>query len=82
MKTFTLDARQWSDVLDFYDALLAALQAPDWHGRSFDALVDSMIIGGVNEVVPPYRVEVVGLDKAAGEIATEVKVRGPLRLCD
>jgi hypothetical protein len=51
--------------LDFCDELLAALGAPEWHGRSVDALIDSVIVGSINAVMPPYRVEVSGLDQSA-----------------
>jgi hypothetical protein len=53
-----LDASDWKTTSDFYDALLAVLGAPDWHGRSGVALVDTMLHDDVNKVVPPYRVEV------------------------
>jgi RNAse (barnase) inhibitor barstar len=53
-----LDAGNWKAVDDFYDALLSALGAPDWHGRSAVALVDTILHDDVNKVVPPYRVEI------------------------
>ena len=53
-----LDASDWKTTSDFYDALLSALGAPDWHGRSGVALVDTMLHDDVNKVVAPYRVEV------------------------
>jgi RNAse (barnase) inhibitor barstar len=53
-----LDARDWETTSDFYDALLSALGAPDWHGRCGVAVVDTMLHDDVNNVVPPYRVEV------------------------
>jgi len=60
MRIIELDARHWSNVLDFYDALLPAIGAPDWHGRSPDALLDSMIWGGINSIEPPYRIRISG----------------------
>jgi RNAse (barnase) inhibitor barstar len=42
-----LDAKEWKTVHDFYDALLAALGAPEWHGDNVNALNDS-IIGGAS----------------------------------
>ena len=56
MKLIELDARDWRTVLDFYEALLVALGAPRWHGRNVNALIDSMIYGGINEVDPPYKI--------------------------
>ena len=58
MNVIALDASAWRTIDDFYDALLSALGAPDWHGRSGVALVDTMLHSDVNKVVPPYRVEV------------------------
>lgn len=73
MKTIALDARHWLSLLDFYDELLSALGAPEWHGRSIDALIDSIIFGGINEVEPPYRVIVGGLDQSAKEAFDELR---------
>jgi hypothetical protein len=47
-------------VNDFYDALLAAVGAPKEHGRSPDALIDSMVWGGMNAVEPPYTIRISG----------------------
>ena len=58
MNLIELDASDWKTTEDFYDSLLSALGAPDWHGRSGVALVDTMLHDDVNKVVPPYRVEV------------------------
>lgn len=58
MRVIELDASDWKTTSDFYDALLSALGAPDWHGRSGVALVDTMLHDDVNKVAPPYRVEV------------------------
>jgi len=59
-----LNASAWVSALDFYEALLRALGAPEWHGWSVDALIDSMIYGGINAVEQLYRVEVHGLHQA------------------
>ena len=58
MRVIDLDATSWRNVSDFYDALLEALGAPGWHGRSIDALVDSVVWGGINTVAPPYTIRV------------------------
>jgi len=72
-KLIQLDASNWKTVLDFYEALLAALGSPHWHGRSIDALIDSMIWGGINEVDPPYKVVVVGYENLPASILKEVR---------
>ena len=45
---------------DVFERVLAALKAPDWHGRNLDALWDSIAGGGINELVPPFRLNVAG----------------------
>ncbi len=60
MRIIELDATKWQNVMDFYHALLASVEAPQWHGRSPDALIDSMIWGGINAVEPPYTVRISG----------------------
>jgi len=60
MRIIELDATKWKTVIDFYNALLAAIGAPKWHGISPDALIDSMIWGGINAVEPPYTIRISG----------------------
>ncbi len=58
MRIISLDASNWKEPLDFYDAILPALGAPSWHGCSVDALLDTMIWGDFNQVKPPYIIEI------------------------
>lgn len=58
MRVIELDASRWKSILDFYDALLPKLGAPVWHGRSLDALIDSVIWGGINALEPPFTIRV------------------------
>src|SRR5579863_8694322 len=58
MKIIELDAANWTTILDFCDALLVGIGAPEWHGASVDAFADSMIFGGINAVEPPYTVRI------------------------
>lgn len=53
MRVIELNAMKWKTVIDFYDALLAAIGAPAWHSKSPDALIDSMVWGGMNAAEPP-----------------------------
>ncbi len=64
MNVVKLDAKHWQTPDDFYNSLLRKLGAPDWHGRNINALIDSMIVGDINEVVSPIRVVVTGLNGA------------------
>lgn len=63
MHIISLDAQNWKTASDFYDALLDRLGAPDWHGRNIAALVDSMIVGDINQVEFPLRVDVTGVNR-------------------
>jgi hypothetical protein len=56
MRTIVLDGSSWSSRIDFYKALLSVLGAPAVHGSSVDALIDSMVYGGMLEANPPYEV--------------------------
>lgn len=59
MRIIELDAREWKTSGDFIEALKKAIGAPDWHGSSVNAFVDSMGTGDINAVEPPYIVRVV-----------------------
>ena len=59
MRRIELDTASWIDLDDFYSALLPALGAPSWHGHNFDALWDSMVQGGINDLQPPYEINLV-----------------------
>jgi hypothetical protein len=74
MQIIELDATNWNAVLDFYDALLASIGAPNMHGRSPDGLIDSMVWGGINAVEPPYTVRISGLSAAPEEVRNHVQL--------
>jgi RNAse (barnase) inhibitor barstar len=46
----------WYWVQDLYSAFFLAVGAPEWHGRNFDALNDSIAGEGINKIEVPYRV--------------------------
>ncbi|WP_244427195.1 barstar family protein [Methyloferula stellata] len=73
MRVIELDATNWKTWEDFYVALLGALGAPEWHGDSVNALVDSMIWGGINEIDPPYKFVVRNLRQAPSDVAEAVE---------
>ena len=54
MKDIILDSARWSTKDDVYDAFFRAVGAPEWHGRNFDALRDSIARGLINQVECPY----------------------------
>lgn len=72
MKVIAIEAHDWLAPSDFYDSLLSALGAPGWHGQNVNALIDSIIHGDINEVEPPFRVEVSGLREASSGAAAEL----------
>jgi RNAse (barnase) inhibitor barstar len=72
MREITLDGSSWQNGTDFYRALFAVIGAPDWHGTGPDALVDSMIWGGINALDPPYVIRIVGMDKVPKQVKIDV----------
>jgi RNAse (barnase) inhibitor barstar len=66
----TLDASSWSTRDDFYVGLFHAVGAPKWHGRNFDALIDSIQTGQINAVEVPYKIEVAGSTMAGSGAQT------------
>lgn len=71
-KIIKLDASKWKTGMDFYDAILPALGAPEWHGRSVDALVESMVWGEINELEPPYTVELHATKNIPPEVMQQI----------
>ena len=74
MRIIEVDAGNWRSVLDFYNGLLAVLGAPQWHGRSIDALIDSMIWGGINAVEAPYTIRIVRSANLSKEIRDHIEL--------
>ncbi len=68
-----LDAVNWRSRDDVYDAFFKAVGAPEWHGRCFDALNDSITTGGINKIEVPYRIVVRGARGADSEAADFLK---------
>jgi RNAse (barnase) inhibitor barstar len=73
MKDIVLDASGWRTMDDFFNGLFAGLRAPDWHGRSYDALYDSIVVGNINGVEPPYRIVFRGLALTTPEVSEAVR---------
>lgn len=72
MQEITLDAEGWKGCQDFYDAMFRAIGAPSWHGTSVNALIDSMLWGGVNALEPPYRVKVINTRHLPADVMDEL----------
>lgn len=58
MRDLLLDASTWRGKDDIYDSFFRAVGAPEWHGRNFNALRDSIAAGSINEIEVPYRLVV------------------------
>ena len=74
MRVIELDAVRWRRALDFYEDLLEALGAPNWHGRNLNALYDSIVWGGINGIEPPYSVRIRNLSQAGADARQEIDV--------
>jgi RNAse (barnase) inhibitor barstar len=55
MKELILDGSGWQTRDDVYEAFFKAVGAPEWHGRNFNALIDSIEHGDINATEVPYR---------------------------
>jgi hypothetical protein len=65
MRIVVLQADNWDTAMDFVTVLKVATGAPDWHGSSSDAFVDSMIWHDeINALKAPYTIKIMGADKA------------------
>ena len=72
MRVIELNAKNWRTWQDFYEALLAALGAPEGHGRNLNALIDSMVWGGMNAVEAPYTIRISGAEKLSKDMTAEI----------
>jgi len=55
MRELVLDGSTWQTRDDVYDAFFKAVGAPEWHGRNFNALIDSIETGDINTIEVPYK---------------------------
>lgn len=65
MRELILNGADWRTRDDVYDSFFQAVGAPDWHGRNFNALRDSIATGSINAVEVPYRLVIKNYDKIA-----------------
>jgi hypothetical protein len=70
-----LHADTWDTAVDFVTALREAIGAPDWHGSSANAFVDSMIWHDeINARKAPYTIKIIGVDKAGFEAQDAIRL--------
>jgi hypothetical protein len=61
--------------MDFLNALKKAIGAPDWHGSSPDAFLDSMIYHDeINALRAPYTIAISGANKAKPEAQDAIRL--------
>jgi RNAse (barnase) inhibitor barstar len=67
MNEIVLDGSEWTTDDDVYDAFFRAVGAPEWHGRNFNALNDSIANGSINQLEVPYRLVIKHYNQIRGE---------------
>ena len=67
MRQLILDGASWATKDDVYDAFFQAVGAPEWHGRNFNALNDSIAGGDINRIEVPYELNIQNYNKIRGE---------------
>ena len=72
MRLIEIDCSDWQSVKDFLTALRAAIGAPDEHGWSVNAFIDSTIWGGINQTEPPYEIRISGTERGPKEIRDHI----------
>ena len=63
MKELILDGSGWATSDDVYSSFFRVVGAPEWHGRNFDALRDSILGGSINHVEVPFRLLIKNYDQ-------------------
>jgi hypothetical protein len=63
-----LDGRDWRTELDFIEAVITGVDGPFWHGRNYNALYDSLVVGSINGVDGPYDFVIQPPAKATPEV--------------
>lgn len=58
MREIVMDGKNWIAPDDVYDSFFRAVGAPQWHGRNFNALRDSIVGGHVNKIEGPYVIKI------------------------
>ena len=69
----SLDASAWKSYDDIYSAFFEAVGAPQWHGRNFDALDESIGEGGINKIEIPYRIIIRNADHTDDDVELFMK---------
>lgn len=73
MLVIELDAQSWRTCEDYANALRKALRSPEWHGSCVNAFFDSMVVGDINEINPPYRIIIKNTENLPKKIIEEIE---------
>lgn len=73
MKEIRVDISNAQDGFDFYGAIAEALDAPDWHGRNLNAVMESLTFGGNGTLSPPFVIVLEKVTSASRLIQRECK---------
>ncbi|MBW7912027.1 MAG: barstar family protein [Alphaproteobacteria bacterium] len=73
MLVIELDAQSWRTCEDYANALRKALRSPEWHGSNVDAFFDSMVVGDINEINPPYKIIIKNTKNLSEKIIEEIE---------
>jgi hypothetical protein len=79
MRIVELHADGWGTAVEFMNALKKVIGAPDWHGSSVDAFLDSMIYHDeINALKSPYTIRISGVGKARPEAQDAIRLLAQL----
>lgn len=68
MNEIRLAGETWRSADDFYNALLPAIGAPEWHGRNLDALNDTLGGNDINKIQQPITFSITGVNQMPPQV--------------
>ena len=72
MRELVMDAAGWESTDDLFLSFFRAVGAPDWHGKNFNALRDSIGTGDINLIEVPYRLLLKNYDQIGQAVKCDV----------
>jgi len=73
-EVITFDWLKISSPEKFYELFFNLVGAPDWHGDNLNALYDSLVVGQINKLKPPFVIENINVSKTAGDMKSFQKM--------
>jgi len=67
-EVITFDWLEISSPEKFYELFFSLVGAPEWHGDNLNALYDSIVIGQINKLRPPFIIENINVSETHGEM--------------